>query len=369
MARLRQRDLQAVLDAVETARGLADAAAFPEAALAATRSLVRADVASFNEVDPEADRIVAVVDPHDYVVGEAELEALGRLQGEHPLIRHLHETGDGSAVKLSDFVTLEQLHGLEIYRQAYGPLGVEHQMSITLPAPRPRIVAIALSRASGDFDERDRALLNALRPHLAQSYRLLQERDRLRAALGALAGALRERGGYVVALGPEPHELTAGAVELLRRYFGEPGGRWGLPAPVVRWLETQRASEHTLSLLQPLSAEEGPTRLVVRYLPEPEGPGLLLLDERAHFPALADLQLLGLTAREADVLQLVAQGATDGEIATTLGIAPGTVRKHLDNLYRKLGVHRRTQAVALALELLTPRTTEETTSAVFARRR
>jgi DNA-binding CsgD family transcriptional regulator len=35
------------------------------------------------------------------------------------------------------------------------------------------------------------------------------------------------------------------------------------------------------------------------------------------------------------------------------------VRKHLDNLYRKLGVRRRTQAVAMALELLSPAATPD----------
>ncbi len=49
---------------------------------------------------------------------------------------------------------------------------MEHQMSIGLPSVLPRLTAIALNRndLGDDFDERDRLLLNTLRPHLAQSY-------------------------------------------------------------------------------------------------------------------------------------------------------------------------------------------------------
>lgn len=58
------------------------------------------------------------------------------------------------------------------------------------------------------------------------------------------------------------------------------------------------------------------------------------------------MSLERLTAREREVLELVAEGHTNGEIATQLWISPGTVRKHLDNLYNKLGVHTRTAAAA-----------------------
>jgi DNA-binding CsgD family transcriptional regulator len=53
-----------------------------------------------------------------------------------------------------------------------------------------------------------------------------------------------------------------------------------------------------------------------------------------------------LSARERDVLRLVASGMTNREIGASLFIAPGTVRKHLDNIYAKLGVRSRAQAVA-----------------------
>ncbi len=56
-----------------------------------------------------------------------------------------------------------------------------------------------------------------------------------------------------------------------------------------------------------------------------------------------------LTAREREVLRLVAAGLTNSEIAGTLFIATGTVRKHLDNVYARLGVGNRAAAVAVGL--------------------
>jgi len=53
-----------------------------------------------------------------------------------------------------------------------------------------------------------------------------------------------------------------------------------------------------------------------------------------------------LTAREREVLAWVARGKTNAEIARLLWLAPSTVRKHLENVYAKLGVNTRTAAVA-----------------------
>lgn len=53
-----------------------------------------------------------------------------------------------------------------------------------------------------------------------------------------------------------------------------------------------------------------------------------------------------LSAREREVLRALAQGATNQELAVALSISAGTVRWHLSNIYGKLGVQRRTQAVA-----------------------
>ena len=57
-----------------------------------------------------------------------------------------------------------------------------------------------------------------------------------------------------------------------------------------------------------------------------------------------------LTARESQVLQLIAIGCTYSQIADRLGISPHTVTTHIKNLYRKLDVHRAAGAVMRAVE-------------------
>jgi LuxR family maltose regulon positive regulatory protein len=55
-----------------------------------------------------------------------------------------------------------------------------------------------------------------------------------------------------------------------------------------------------------------------------------------------------ITAREQDVLRLVSIGLSNREIAQRLCVSPGTVKTHLANIFTKLGVTSRTQAVAEA---------------------
>lgn len=52
----------------------------------------------------------------------------------------------------------------------------------------------------------------------------------------------------------------------------------------------------------------------------------------------------GLTRREVEILRLVANGLTNGEVARTLFVTEQTVKFHLSNIYRKLGVANRTEA-------------------------
>lgn len=73
---------------------------------------------------------------------------------------------------------------------------------------------------------------------------------------------------------------------------------------------------------------------------------------KAEFKSPQPLEALGLTPREAEILFWVAQGKTNCEIGTILQISSNTAKKHLENIYAKLGTENRTSATLLALETL-----------------
>jgi two-component system, NarL family, response regulator LiaR len=78
----------------------------------------------------------------------------------------------------------------------------------------------------------------------------------------------------------------------------------------------------------------------------PEAAARLMREVRA--PASPDALTEPLTERETDVLKLIARGRANKQIARELFVAMSTVKTHVNNLYRKLGVSSRTQAALYA---------------------
>jgi DNA-binding NarL/FixJ family response regulator len=58
-----------------------------------------------------------------------------------------------------------------------------------------------------------------------------------------------------------------------------------------------------------------------------------------------------LTGREIEILRLLAEGCTNREIGDRLFISVGTVKKHIENVMSKAGIHRRAQLATFALTL------------------
>lgn len=71
----------------------------------------------------------------------------------------------------------------------------------------------------------------------------------------------------------------------------------------------------------------------------------------AFAPNTARQQTLGITARELEILTLVARGLSNREIATQLFVSENTVKTHCARAFDKLGAARRTQAVQRGKEL------------------
>ena len=72
--------------------------------------------------------------------------------------------------------------------------------------------------------------------------------------------------------------------------------------------------------------------------------------ERGRFAAPEPPEPRAPTAREREVLELLAGGRTDGQIADLLELSPATVQTHVRNAKAKLGARTRAQAVAIALQ-------------------
>ena len=83
----------------------------------------------------------------------------------------------------------------------------------------------------------------------------------------------------------------------------------------------------------------------------PEYIGKLLSSLDSDSASQSTLYVDPLTERELEVLYLVAAGLTNQEIANELVVSLGTIKTHINHIYRKLDAHSRTQAVARAREL------------------
>ena len=81
----------------------------------------------------------------------------------------------------------------------------------------------------------------------------------------------------------------------------------------------------------------------LRLTPRPASPEFVRND--------AAIRSLGLTARECEILSLLASGQSNKELARSLGISPNTVKTHLANLFLKLEVDRRVHAIEAARRL------------------
>ena len=83
--------------------------------------------------------------------------------------------------------------------------------------------------------------------------------------------------------------------------------------------------------------------LVVKEVPVPSSQPFALNEDR--------LKDLGITKRELEILELIAQGMSNREIAEKLFVSENTVKTHSSRLFDKLSAKRRTQAVQIGKEL------------------
>lgn len=209
--------------------------------------LVASDLTTFSVCDLHSGRRSVVYNPVGSISRHA-IEAFDSYFHDHPLVRAHARNRSAVTTRISDIQSSEKFEATSLFQEYYRPLGLHHVMAVPLHVDDRFLAGFVLNRRGRGFSDRDRAVLELIRPNLANLYRLGVEID------------------------------CAG------------------PAP-------------------------------------------------AHFEKATRCAAANLTAREREVLDWLAAGKTNRDIASILGAKPRTVEKHLEHIFVKLGVETRTAAV------------------------
>lgn len=352
---LTQKDFRALLEFLRGCYAVSDLDGFVARILADLPQLVPADTTVYNEYNFKRNRIIWQENPPIAFPGSERIWE--RYSREHPILDHIRRTKDGRAVKFSDFVTRRQFQRTGLYSEFFLPLRIEHQMHVLFGEPKNLLVGLALNRKKTDFSERDRTILNLLRPHLLRAYQnaavlteMLQEMAALRCAIEDL-----HRGVIVLSPNRKIKSINETARSWLSEYFGDNQIRGHrLPRELDLRAARQRGPvEANVAAHRPAPA---PVWIVERAgkqlragLIAAAGQSVVILEDRRLSIDPPALRFLGLTQRETEVLTWMAQGKTNAEIGAILHTRPRTVEKHIERILDKLGVETRTGAVGAAL--------------------
>lgn len=129
-----------------------------------------------------------------------------------------------------------------------------------------------------------------------------------------------------------------------------------LPALLQSWVDSGE-KERIQSEKVPITSTESTLivhgqehKLIIQALESEVLESTLVLIEKATPFSPGSLTSLGLSGRESQVLRLVADGRTNTEVGTILNIGSRTVEKHLSNIFKKLKVSNRAQAIVRVIQ-------------------
>jgi DNA-binding CsgD family transcriptional regulator len=332
---LEESDVAAALRLV---RALAEAqteAEVRQKALDALGALVPSDVVSWDRVDRRSGAV-----RHEATPAEAERpgafdEVVGAAQA-HPLLA-AHAARRRPALRLSEAADPGALAHSSLYGDLLHESGVEYEIAIGMRPAEGETVVAGLGRTEKEFSERERDLLDIVRPGIEEALQATQARGRLVRALAA-----NPPPGTAVVLLSRSGEIEMSSIDAerwLAEHFGAAEHPGWLPGPVADWL--------ALPPRPPLVSERQGRRLTVRLLPG--DPHALLLEEDVASFRPDALRELGLNPREREVLEAASKLGDESAIAWELFLSLHAVRERLERIEAKLQVDTSAEAVARAL--------------------
>lgn len=332
-------DLKPVHDLVARLQSCSTQPEFSATLVAGAADLVGGDSVGFSKIDQQGRwaGYMQGLEP----VPQSEDATLRRLLPSHPLVRHYLHSADDRTRFLSDFWGQQELRDSAFYHDFCRERGIRYQAVSVVNRSSRSLTALVLSRSGPDFGERERAVLDILRPHIAGSAELLAVRLQIRWVLANHESQNDRREHGVVFLDKDGllEFATDGAVSALERYFpGWHGSR--RPEGLADWLAAHSSVSTTVV------GEHGALTLTRCADGALSGIALLLREHRNP-----SRDVVALTEREREVLALLAGGLSNKGIARRLGIAIPTVKTYTGAIYRKLQVQSRTEAIAMAARI------------------
>jgi len=344
MGLLSGNECRAFSEALERLYGITSVAEFPAGVLSSVRKLISCNTMCFNEMAGPDSMVAWVSEPTDALPGPLLREAFLRNFPQHPVLMHYASTGDGASYRISDFIPRQEFHNLPLYSEYYRLAGVEYQLIAAISISTHQ-AGIALDRDSRDFSDEERLSLELLRPHLVQAFGNVRTLDLMRQLIED-----ENRRLVIVGRSGQVRLVSDDAWCTLDRYFDAPGSHNSLPDVLLSWIKRERSrfgeDGDVPPPSVPLVVRKGVRKLVVRFLwggNTADSDTLVLEEDRSH--SVVTLEGASLTPRESEILAWLAEGKTNAEIGLALSISPLTVKKHLEHIYTKMQVHRRTAAV------------------------
>ena len=330
MTALRTRDFEAALAFLGDASEIDGPEPFTTELLDRLLELVPGEFATYQQIDLSTGVVSSYVPCSaegqtaeaevPWTLSARDLEAISR----NPTRRWRRQTGISTGVamwsRLASRRSRVQYEIDEPHQRAWGI--VDHACLALLPSD-VQVVWLAFESTGRDFSERDRRLIELLRPHLRARVRAARLRRRVAALEAALESGDDAPALVIAARDGEIEFASTAARRLLEAYFGETNGR--LPEAFINRINGDQPR---------FTAVRNGTRLLVESA---GNDGAILLHEEPH---------VSLTRRERDVLRCIAAGKTTAEAARLLWVTEATVSKHLEHVYRKLGVRNRSAALA-----------------------
>ena len=192
MVRLRETDFRAALELLGVMQEASrDVASFARTGVERLPRLVASEFSTLSICHLASGRREVYGLPAGRLSAD-ERAAFDRHFYEHPLVRFHGYQGGGVAQRISDSVPFAKFRESALYNEYYRRVRIDHAVALPIYVRDGLLVSFVLNRARRDFSDRERALLDLLRPYLAKLYRKTS-------ALGALTAREAEALRWVAA--------------------------------------------------------------------------------------------------------------------------------------------------------------------------